>query len=85
VEYHRSAFKHGLDERQLGHALSNLLAIFDLDPDADPPRVFGIGPDKAGNLLELIWLELESDTLLIHAMPLRKKYFDLLDPEGPSP
>jgi len=51
---------------------------------ADPPSVLGIGPDPAGNLLELIWLELADEDLLIHAMPLRKKYFDLLAHEGPQ-
>jgi hypothetical protein len=33
------------------------LVIVDLEPDADPPRILAIGPDVAGNLLEIIWLE----------------------------
>ena len=38
-----------------------------------------IGPDHAGNLLEIIWLELADDVdLVIHAMPLRPTFYDLL-------
>ncbi|HDK45788.1 MAG TPA: hypothetical protein ENG94_05865 [Actinobacteria bacterium] len=46
---------------------------------ADPPKVLAIGPDPAGNLLEIIWLELADDVqLVIHAMPLRPTFYDLL-------
>lgn len=37
-----------------------------------------IGPDPAGNLLEVIWLELEDIDLVIHAMLLREEFQDLL-------
>jgi hypothetical protein len=41
-----------------------------------------IGPDTAGNLLEVIWLELDEDReLVIHAMALRRTFFDLLPDE----
>lgn len=51
----------------------------DIDPDADPPRVLVIGPDRAGNLLEVVVLTLAGGRLLvIHAMPLRRKYHGLL-------
>lgn len=59
------------------------ITIFDLEPDADPPRVLAIGPDPAGNLLEIIWLELEDINLVIHAMPLRAQFYDLL-PQSPE-
>ena len=60
VEIHRSAFKHGVAEEDLRHAIDNALRWFDLDPDSDPP-VLAIGPDRAGNLLEVIVLELADD------------------------
>ena len=42
-----------------------------------------IGPDQAGNLLEVIWLELAGDAqLVIHAMALRPTFYDLLPPAG---
>lgn len=56
--------------------------VVDLDPDGDPPKVLVIGPDRAGNLLEVIVLELAEGRLLaIHAMPLRRSFYDLL-PRG---
>ena len=40
-----------------------------------------IGPDRAGNLLEVVVLiTAEQDELIIHAMPLRAVYRKLLDP-----
>ena len=36
------------------------MVSIDLDPDADPPKVLVIGPDPAGNLLEIIVLVLET-------------------------
>jgi hypothetical protein len=38
VEIHRSAFKHGVAEEDLRHAIDNALGWFDLDPEADPPK-----------------------------------------------
>ena len=38
----------------------------------DPPRHLLAGPDRAGNLLELVVLVLGGDELVIHAMPLRR-------------
>ena len=38
-----------------------------------------IGSDSAGNVLEVIWLELaDKRRLVIHAMPLRPTFYDLL-------
>ena len=78
MEFHRSAFKHGHDESAITHAADNAVAIIDLDPDADPPKMLAIGPDPAGNLLEVIWLQLDDVDLVIHAMRLRPTFFDLL-------
>jgi hypothetical protein len=65
----------------VSHLIGHPLAIIDLEPDADPPRVLAIGPDDAGNLLEVIWLELaDGNAIVIHAMPLRRTFYDLLPP-----
>ena len=64
------------------HAVGNALVVTDLDPESDPPRVLAIGPDRAGNLLEIVWLELADYDLAIHAMPLRRVFYDLLPTEG---
>ena len=82
MEFHRSAFKHGIVVDAIAHAIDHLVVVVDLDPDADPPQVLAIGPDSAGNLLEVIWLELaEERAIVIHAMPLRRAFYDLL-PQG---
>jgi hypothetical protein len=81
VEIHSSARRHGVEDVDLEHAVSNAMVIVDLDVDADPPKVLCIGPDRAGNLLEIIWIELADErALAIHAMRLRPAFFDLLPP-----
>lgn len=65
------------------HALTHAITVVDLEPDADPPKCLAIGSDEAGNLLEVIWLELAGDVkLVIHAMALRPTFYDLLPPAG---
>lgn len=85
VEFHRSAFKHGLDESSIVHAVDHALVIVDLDAESDPPKVLAIGPDAAGNLIEVIWLELDDYSFVIHAMALRRHFFDLLPEDGEPP
>ena len=61
------------------HAIDHAVVVVDLEPEADPPRVLAIGPDEAGNLLEIIWLEfLDRPPIVIHAMTLRRSFYDLL-------
>jgi hypothetical protein len=83
VEIHHSAHKHGIDDDAIMHALAHAVTVVDLEPDADPPKGLAIGPDPAGNLLEVVWLELADDVkLVIHAMALRSTFYDLLPPAG---
>jgi len=66
----------------ISHAVDHALVVVDLGPDAGPPRALAIGPDQAGNLLEIIWLEfLDRPPIVIHAMALRRTFYDLL-PSG---
>ncbi|MGQ0804894.1 MAG: hypothetical protein ACT4PI_13660 [Actinomycetota bacterium] len=79
MEIHRSARRHGILDEVIAHAIEHALVVVDLEPEADPPRVLAVGPDPAGNLLEIIWLEFtERAPVVIHAMPLRSKFYDLL-------
>jgi hypothetical protein len=48
VEVHRSARKHGINDTVIHHALEHAITAFDLEPDADPPRVLAIGPISPG-------------------------------------
>lgn len=82
MEIHRSARKHGISDASILHAVDHAIVVVDLPPDSDPPRVLGIGPDHAGNLLEIIWLEFDDQPdIAIHAMPLRPTFYELL-PRG---
>ncbi|MDJ0664389.1 MAG: hypothetical protein QNJ75_07500 [Acidimicrobiia bacterium] len=79
MEIYHTAHKHGISDVDILHALDNAITVVDLEPDADPAKVLAIGPDRAGNLLEIILLELPNDAqLVIHAMQLRPAFYDLL-------
>jgi len=78
VEIHDSACKHGVVEAEI-NAVDNALAIE--DAGEDPDRWLVIGPDRAGNLLEVVILTtVEGNRLAIHAMPMRDKFRRLLEP-----
>ena len=75
-------FEARLHREDISHAYD--LTILDkvLDENADPPKVLIIGPDTAGNLLELIGGVLQEGDVVWHAMPCRKQYLDLLPNPG---
>jgi hypothetical protein len=78
VEVHDSARKPGVAEHDMLHAIDHALAFEDA---GDPDRWLLIGPDSAGNLLEIVvMITAEADPLIIHAVPMRDKYQRLLDP-----
>jgi hypothetical protein len=73
VEIHRSARRHGVADADILHAIDNSLAVEDVGED--PDRWLVIGPDTAGNLLEVVVLiSAEADELIIHAMAMRPAY-----------
>ena len=78
VEIHPSARRHEIADADMLHAVDHSLVVDDLGDD--PDRWLVIGPDRAGNLLELVVLiTSEGDELIIHAMPLRAVYRKLLE------
>ena len=77
MDVHRSARKHGVADGDIFHAVDHALAIE--DAGEDPDRWLIIGPDRSGNLLEVIVLTTVEETqLAIHAMPMRAKFRRLL-------
>jgi hypothetical protein len=81
VEAHRSARKHGVADEDAVHAAGRFLVAYPLeDQDQDGPRrELRLGPDRAGNLLEIVVLLLDDgDELVVHAMRMRPKYRGLL-------
>lgn len=78
-----SALKHGLSIEDISHAIDMALLRKEIDSDNEPPKLLLIGPDHAGNLLEVIGGELADDVLLIwHADVCRSKYLRLLSKPG---
>jgi len=78
-----SALRHGYSIEDVSHAIDMALLEIEIDPDNDPPKLLFIGPDTAGNLLEVIGGELSGDVLLIwHADICRPQYLDLLPKSG---
>jgi hypothetical protein len=79
MEIHQSALRHGIRDDTIQHVVDHAIVVVDVDEHDDPPKLLVVGPDEAGNLLEVVVLELAGDRLLaIHAMPLRPMFHQLL-------
>jgi hypothetical protein len=78
-----TALKHGYSREEVSHAYD--MAVYEgvVNPDAEQPKLLTIGPDSAGNLLELIGGPRPNEEHLIwHAMRCRAKYLALLPSGG---
>ena len=76
---YRSARKHGVADDDMSHAIEHALAV----GEADDGKVLYIGPDRAGNLLEVVSAARGDGTeVVIHAMAMRPKYEPFLRGEG---
>ena len=79
MRVHRSALKHGVAQEDAIQSAEWSLWIEPLDDDGPPYRELRLGFDTQARLLETVVLVLEGgDELVIHAMPARRKYLDLL-------
>lgn len=79
MKVHRSALKHGVSPEDAIQAAQWALWIEPLDDDGPPYRELRLGFDTRARLLETVVLVLEADEeLVIHAMPARRQYLDLL-------
>lgn len=76
MEVHESARRHDVADDDVAHAVDNALAIEAVGED--PDRWLVIGPDQAGNLLEVVVLVTDEREIAIHAMPMRPKFRRLL-------
>lgn len=75
----RSALKHGVSSEDAACAASWSQWIEPLEEDDWPHRELRLGFDTHTRLLEIVVLIFESgEELVIHAMPARKQYWDLL-------
>jgi hypothetical protein len=76
VEILPSAGRHGIDPGDIDHALQHALVVEEIGED--PSRYLVLGPDRAGNLLELVVLDRPQGPAVIHAMRMRPQYQRLL-------
>jgi hypothetical protein len=81
VEIYHSAHKHGVVDDDIAHAVDHALAV----GEQDDGKVLYLGPDRAGNLLEVVSVARDDGSeIVIHAMPMRSKYEPFLRGEGAS-
>jgi hypothetical protein len=76
VEIYRSARKHDVQRDDVAHAIAHPLVV----AEQDDGKVLYLGPDRAGNLLEVVSVASDDGTeVVIHAMPMRRMYESLLE------
>jgi hypothetical protein len=79
VEIFASARKHGIDDLDILHAVEHAVAV----GEQDDSKVLYLGPDRAGNLLEVVSVLRDDETeIVIHAMRMRRTYESLLHEMG---
>jgi len=79
VEIYASARRHGIADDDIVHAVQHAMAV----GEQDDAKVLYLGPDRAGNLLEVVSVARDDGTeIVIHAMAMRAKYEPYLRGEG---
>ena len=79
MEIYESARRHGIADEDMWHAVEFALAV----GEGDDAKVLYVGPDRAGNLLEVVSVAREDGSeIVIHAMRMRAKYELFLRGEG---
>ena len=77
IEFNPSAFKHGVNEADIRKAIDRFVYEDPLE-DFDNKYLL-LGFDTQGNLLEVMYNYIDSDTInVFHAMPCRKNFYGLL-------
>lgn len=72
---HESAYKHGESHADITHAIHFAKAVH---CEEEEDRMLYLGPNEAGNMIEVIALLEDEDELVVHAMAMRRKYRTLL-------
>ncbi|XAS74872.1 toxin [Dermatophilaceae bacterium Sec6.4] len=79
MKVHRSALKHGVSSEDAVQAANWSQWIEPLEDDGWPHRELRLGFDTRARLLETVVLIFDSgEELVIHAMPARKEFWELL-------
>ncbi|MFM8505975.1 MAG: hypothetical protein ACKOBB_13215, partial [Acidimicrobiaceae bacterium] len=70
---------HGVSTLDIHHATNHPIQTFQYFDELDRERMLIIGPDRSGNLLELIaTIRPDQTARVFHAMKLRPKFQDLI-------
>jgi hypothetical protein len=77
VEIRSSARRHGVDQEGILHAWTNAIRLVEYDYHGEE-RPLMIGPDRHRRMLELVAVPIKEPTRIIHADPLRPKFYDYL-------
>lgn len=77
VDIEPSAFRHGVDQDDMMHALRHHWCAYETDDDA---VTMFIGPSTTAAPLEVGVVTDEDGTAIIHAMPAREKFLKGLEP-----
>lgn len=73
-----SAFKHGIHPDDIKCAFNNI--VFDHPFEDEPEKNLLIGFDRSLNLLEIMYNEIEEDTVKVfHAMKCRPAWYELAE------
>lgn len=79
MKVHPSALKHGVSPEDAIQAAEWSLWIEPLEEDGSLDRELRLGFDTRARLLETVVLAFASgEEMVIHAMPARRKYLDML-------
>lgn len=74
MEISNSARRHGIDEDDILHALRNVIRYWETEYDGEV-RVFAIGADRRGRVLEIVVVPASDPQRVIHADVLRPKFY----------
>lgn len=72
-----SAFKHGIAEADILHAYANAVRLVEVEQHGED-RLIVIGPDRAGNWLEMVAMPADEADRIIPADRLRPKFYEFL-------
>ncbi len=79
MDIYASARKHGVDDSDIRHAVEQAVAV----GEQEDGKVLHLGPDRAGNLLEIVSVVRDDGTeIVIHAMRMRRGYESFLRQKG---
>jgi len=77
IEFTKSAFKHGINEADIQHAILN--PVYDEVQDSGDDKHLLLGFDRNMNLLEIAYNVIDEQTFKVfHAMKCRNSYYELL-------